>query len=132
MRKIWAILLVAAILGQTAFLLRDYVLPWGWRAKQVIDQPRLVRSADMSLGVQATRAIEFVTQVVPEEAVILLPPGGAPGRFALERSMQYFFFPRRLIECGSVESERCSQALASPEIYILATEGFPAPSAAPG
>jgi len=132
MRKIWTILLIAAILGQTAFLLRDYVLPWGWRAKQVLDQPRLVRSADMSLGVQATRAIQFVNQVVPEEAVILLPPEGAPGRFALERSMQYFFFPRRLIECGSVDSERCSQALASPEIYILATEDFPAQSAAQG
>src|SRR3990170_2221375 len=60
MRKIWTILLVAAILGQTAFLLRDYVLPWGWRAQQVLDQPRLLRSADMSLGVQATRAIQFV------------------------------------------------------------------------
>ncbi|HEX9675841.1 MAG TPA: hypothetical protein VGA07_07675, partial [Anaerolineales bacterium] len=80
MRKIWIILLVAAILGQTAFLLRDYVLPWGWRAKQVLDQPRLVRSADMSLGVQATRAIQFVNQSVPEEAVILLPPEGVPGR----------------------------------------------------
>jgi hypothetical protein len=87
-----------------------------------------VRSADMSLGVQATRAIEFVTQVVPEETAILLPPEGAPGRFALERSMQYFFFPRRLIECNSAESERCSQALASPEIYILATADFPAQS----
>jgi len=130
MRKIWTILLVAAILGQTAFLLRDYVLPWGWRAKQVLDQPRLLRSADMSLGVQATRAIQFVNQVVPEEAVVLLPPEGAPGRFALERSMQYFFFPRRLIECGSVESEPCSQALMSPEVYILATEGFPPQSAA--
>jgi len=123
---------MVAILGQTAFLLRDYILPWGWRVKQVLDQPRLVRSADLSLGVQATRAIQFVTQVVPEEAVILLPPEGAPSRFALERSMQYFFFPRRLIECGSVESERCSQALASPEIYILATEDFPAQSAAQG
>ena len=132
MRKIWIILLVAAILGQTAFLLRDYVLPWGWRAKQVLDQPRLVRSADMSLGVQATRAIQFVNQSVPEEAVILLPPEGVPGRFALERSMQYFFFPRRLIECGSVENERCSQALASPEVYILATEDFPAQPIAQG
>ncbi|HEX9676187.1 MAG TPA: hypothetical protein VGA07_09425, partial [Anaerolineales bacterium] len=99
---------------------------------QVLDQPRLVRSADMSLGVQATRAIQFVNQSVPEEAVILLPPEGVPGRFALERSMQYFFFPRRLIECGSVENERCSQALASPEVYILATEDFPAQPIAQG
>src|SRR4030065_529401 len=68
----------------------------------------------------------------PQEAGILLPPEGAPGRFALERSMQYFFFPRRLIECGSAESERCSQALASPEVYILATEDFPAQSDAQG
>ncbi|HLF81287.1 MAG TPA: hypothetical protein VI410_05915 [Anaerolineales bacterium] len=131
-RTIWPVVLSVAILGQTAFLLRDYVLPWGWRAKQVLDQPRLVRSADMSLGVQATRAIQFIDQVVPQEAVILLPPEGAPGRFALERSMQYFFFPRRLIECGSAESERCSQALASPEVYILATEDFPAQSDAQG
>ena len=129
---IWPVVLTVAILGQTAFLLRDYVLPWGWRVRQVLDQPRLVRSADMSLGVQATRAIEFVIQVVPEEAVILLPPEGAPGRFALERSMQYFFFPRRLIECGSAESERCSQALASQDTYVLATEDFPAPSVAQG
>jgi hypothetical protein len=131
-RTIWPVVLSVAILGQTAFLLRDYVLPWGWRAKQVLDQPRLVRSADMSLGVQATRAIQFIDQVVPQEAVVLLPPEGAPGRFALERSMQYFFFPRRLIECGSAESERCSQALATPEVYILATEDFPAQSAAQG
>jgi hypothetical protein len=131
-RTIWPVVLSVAILGQTAFLLRDYVLPWGWRVKQVLDQPRLVRSADMSLGVQATRAIQFIDQVVPQQAVILLPPEGAPGRFALERSMQYFFFPRRLIECGSAESERCSQALASPEVYILATEDFPDQSAAQG
>lgn len=129
-RMLWIVILVAAILGQSGFLLREYVLPWGWRVRQVWEQPRLMRSADMSMGVQATRAIEFVTQVVPEEAVILLPPEGAPERFALERSMQYFFFPRRLIECGLVGSERCMQALASPEIYILASDGFPPPSAA--
>jgi hypothetical protein len=132
MRKVWTLVLVASILAQTAFLMRDYVLPWGWRVLKVRDQPRLLRSADLSLGSQATRAIDFITQVIPEQATVLLPPTGAPVRFALERSMQYFFFPRRLIECGSAESQACAEALSAPEVYVLASEGFPAEQAIGG
>lgn len=132
MRKAWVVVLIVAILGQTAFLLREYALPWGWRVKQVWDHPRVLRSADMSLGAQAARAVEFINQTVPEQSALLLPPEGAPVRFALKRSMQYFFFPRTVIECGTAESERCAEALAQPDTYVLATEGFPPETALRG
>jgi hypothetical protein len=127
LRLILIAVLTLGIVGQMAFLLDDFILPWGWRVKQVWDQPRIVRSADMSLGAPATRVIKFVRSVTPEDATIVLPPEGDPGRFALARSMQYFFFPRRLIECGSAESDVCVRALASAESYVIATPDFPSP-----
>lgn len=118
-------LLVLAAVAQMGFVAREYLLPWGWRVKQVADEPRLLRSADLSVGVPGARVVEFVNEVVPEEATILLPPSGQPERFAVARSMQYFFFPRQVIGCGSAERPGCVEALADPEIYVLATEGFP-------
>ena len=132
LKQVWMVVLVLGIAGQTGFLLRDFILPWGWRVKQVWDQPRITRSADMSLGGQSARLIEFVRRVTPEDAVLLLPPEGEPGRFSLARSMQYFFFPRQLIECGAPETDPCTRALASPDTYILATTDFPAPGAVDG
>ena len=123
-----AIVLVLGIFAQMAFLLNDFILPWGWRVKQVWDQPRVVRSADMSLGAQARRVINFVRSVTPEDATIILPPEGEPGRFSLARSMQYFFFPRTLIECGSPDTQVCSHALVSPDTYVIAATDFPSPS----
>lgn len=123
--RFWTIVLVVGILFQTGFLLREYALPWGWRVKQVWDKPRLVRSADLSLGAQATRIIDYINQVVPEEGTILLPPGQDDNRFSISRSMQYFFFPRKLIACSEVKEASCQKALSSPDIYILATEDFP-------
>ncbi|MGA9190450.1 MAG: glycosyltransferase family 39 protein [Anaerolineales bacterium] len=129
-RKIWTIVLIVGILFQTGFLLREYVLPWGWRVKQVWDNPRLARSADLSLGPQAKRIIEYVNQVVPEDGTILLPPGQDESRFSVSRSMQYFFFPREVIACPEVGKTACREALSSPYIYILATSDFPPPSTA--
>ena len=128
--RFWTIVLIAGILFQTGFLLREYALPWGWRIKQVWDEPRLVRSADLSLGAQATRIIEYINQVVPENGTILLPPGQDEARFSIARSMQYFFFPRELIACSEVGEALCQKALASPDVYVLATKDFPPPSSA--
>jgi hypothetical protein len=127
--ELWTAILIVGILLQMGFLLREYVLPWGWRAKQVWNEPRLVRSADMSLGAQAARIIEYVNQVVPPDATILLPPGQNEARFSLVRSMQYFFFPRHLIACSDISSHLCEDALGSPDVYVLATDDFPPPEA---
>ena len=127
---VWTAILVVGILFQAGFVMREYALPWGWRAKQVWNQPSLLRSADLSLGAQARRIVSFVDQVVPEQATILLPPGQTEERFSLARSMQYFFFPRQLIECQAEGATYCQDALASPDIYVLGTDDFPPPSAA--
>ena len=124
-RYFWLVILGFTIAVQLIFLFDKFILPWGWRVKQVWDEPRLVRSADMSLGAQARKTISLIVDVVPEDATILLPPIGEPGRFSLTRSMQYFFFPRTPIQCDSLETQACQQALGSTEIYILATEDFP-------
>ena len=124
-RYFWLVILGLAIAVQLIFLFDKFLLPWGWRVKQVWDEPRLVRSADMSLGVQARRTISLIVDVVPNDATILLPPIGEPERFALSRSMQYFFFPRTPIQCTSIETDTCQQALGDSEMYILATEDFP-------
>ena len=97
--------------------------------KQVWDEPRLVRSADMSLGAQARRTISLIVDVVPDDATILLPPIGEPRRYSLTRSMQYFFFPRTPIQCNSLETEACQRALGNTEVFILVTEDFPLPIA---
>jgi hypothetical protein len=124
-RVFWLAILGIAIAVQLFFLFDKFLLPWGWRVKQVWDEPRLVRSADMSLGAQARMTISLIDDVIPENATILLPPIGEPGRFSLTRSMQYFFFPRTPIQCNSLETEACQQALGNAEIFILATEDFP-------
>jgi hypothetical protein len=122
---IWSAVLIAGVVFQMGFLLREYILPWGWRAWQVRDEPRLIRSADMSLGAQAARIIRYVNQVVPSDATILLPPGQDEARFSIARSMQYFFFPRTLVECHAIEDPTCQQALRDPSIYVLADTDFP-------
>lgn len=124
-RTAWTIILILGILFQMGFLLREYILPWGWRAWQVRDQPRLIRSADMSLGAQAARIVRYVNQVVPRDATVLLPPGQDEARFSISRSMQYFFFPRTLVECGRLEAADCQTALTDPRVYVLASGDFP-------
>lgn len=121
-RTIWLLVLIVAILGQVGFYVQDYMRPWGWRVRQVWDEARLIRSADLSMGGQAARIVDFVNEQVPGDAALILPPEGEPVRFALERSMQYFFFPREVVGCREGDIEACGERLDPGRTFALATE----------
>lgn len=73
LRTLWFSIITLAILGQTAFFVRNYSMSWGWRVKRVWNEPRSIRTADLDSGAQGARIGRFGNEVVPGESN-LIPP----------------------------------------------------------
>lgn len=84
------------------------------------------RSAELLEGQEFADFMGFLRQEIPEDKQVLLPPHLQEyGPFQYVTFMQYFLFPREILNCGVNEVETCIERVLPGEIYIVAIEGFP-------
>lgn len=95
--------------------------------------PSEARSALFFAGEDFWKFVEFVKEVVPEDATIVVPRQEQAYHFGNIGIMNFFLFPRALINCGSVEYselERCIGNIQDSRTYVLAVDAFPPPELA--
>jgi hypothetical protein len=86
------------------------------------DLDAVIRSADASYGGEIAGNISNLRDVIPEQAIVLIPPGpGSGAPFNDAHLMQYFLFPRRIVTCPF----DCIGLINDPEVFIIAQDDFP-------
>ncbi len=124
-RSLYSIVLAVAVVLQVGLLTDDYALTslkriWRLRAMSAYE-----RSAMFSFGEDFLRYMEFVTDTVPADATVVIPKEAQGGMFGHVGIMQFFLFPRRIVDCP-LESVPGCLGLGKPNFYILSIDSrFP-------
>ena len=90
------------------------------------------RSALISEGRDFFEYVTFLRATIPESSKVIIPPHssvGDAGAYTYITFMQYFLFPRTVLNCSEPVAE-CVRALTGPTSYLLRIEDFPPPLAA--
>lgn len=123
--------LAALVLVQLALLawsLRPIVL----RVVQFQGLPAVERSARVAFGDRFSDFLAFVSENVPPEDRIVLPPLAVDAAFGDVGLMQYLLFPREIINCpAGPDLPACVRSLTGDETCILRVGEFPAPQDVP-
>jgi hypothetical protein len=118
----------AVIALQVLVVALTQVGPLGRRAWAVRERTALVRSARLSYGSAFAEYIEFLRRVIPEDALVVIPPPGVDPPFGEMPFVQYYLFPRRLTNCpADVAWQECVVRFLGEDTYLVATRSFPPP-----
>ena len=124
-RLVLLILLSAAIAYNASVLISGWPGRIASEVSQSLSLPPWKRAAQNIAGDTFADYIEFVRQNSARDARIVLPPR-IPVRPESNISlMQFFLFPRDIINCGLTEVEECVQRITGPNSYILGLGDFP-------
>lgn len=94
-----------------------------WRARGEEARERSVR---LGFGADVSEYVDFLRGVVPEDALVVIPPASQDPVLAHMGLMQYFLFPRRLTNCPSLEEwGRCRDLYERGRAYFVSLDGFP-------
>lgn len=114
------------ILVQFWLLFTDFMLPLNSRIRTVRTLPAVERGAYIGFGDEFAGNIRFLWSQVPEDARIVLPPLEISSTYGNQGIMQFFLFPRSIVNCPQVkEASACLQTFRGPETYFLSVFGFP-------
>ena len=69
---------------------------------------------------------QFIVEVVPESGRVVLPPLTVDSTFGNMGIIQFFLFPRSIVNCPSVEAtEECLELFQGDDTYFLSVDSFP-------
>lgn len=121
-----SMVLGSVIVVQTGLLLWYVILPLREQVRSVRDLSALERSAILSFGDSFAAYVQFLTDVIPEDATVVVPPDEVDSALGHEGLMQYFLFPRRITNCPRSESpEACIERMMEESAYFLAVGDYP-------
>ncbi len=123
--RITLFLLAIALMVQIWILANNYVRPLMLALSHLSSESAIMRSATIFHGSEFAEYIEFVREVVPENARVLLPPNKPVQPMANVGLMQFYLFPRELHNCGVDEVEACLQRNEDSDLFILTAWKFP-------
>jgi len=121
------LILLAAAAMQMAWVTLDFAAPRTRQYAAVRDRPAWERSAVLSEGTDFAEFVAFLRTNIPESAKVVLPPHsdiGQAGAYTYVSFMQYFFFPRHVLNCGEDVAE-CVRGLSGPSSYLVRIGPFP-------
>ena len=123
----WYSTFLLIVLGIQLYLLSTGVVGPLWQdVRSLADRGYLERSARLSFGDQFFRYIQFLRDEVPESGRIVLPPISVDDRLGNTGIMQFFLFPRSIVNCPTVETtEECLAVFQGSETYFLSVGPFP-------
>ena len=107
-KYLWAFLLFSALIVQFV-LLSDYLIRWVDRLGQYKRSSAILKSVAFSWDQNFADYSQFLREIIPIGARVILPPQniGIPADHV--GYMQYVLFPRDIHNCGSDEVEACIQ-----------------------
>ncbi len=95
-----------------------------------LSQPAWERGARWALGDTFADYIAFVHSRTPESSSIVVPPHSIIQPYAEVGLMQFYFYPRKVYNCGPNEAEACMYRARTEHTYVLAVPHFPPPEEA--
>ncbi len=127
MKGRWFAICLLIALGIQLYLLSSSVLEPLWRdIRSAADLTPFERSARLSFGDQFYGYVQFIREEVPEHGRIVLPPLTVDPTFGNMGIMQFFLFPRSVVNCPSVEAmEECLEMFRGQDTYFLSVGEFP-------
>jgi hypothetical protein len=88
--------------------------------------PAVERGAYIGFGDEFAENVSFARSQVPQDAHIVIPPMSISATYGNQGIMQFFLFPRSIVNCPQVEEARaCLQTFRGRDTYFLAVLGFP-------
>ena len=109
-----------------------FAQPLAARISQHQGAPATDRSARIAFGDRFGDFIHFVDVEVPPDGRVVIPPMDLDATFGDVGLMQYFLFPREIVNCPSgSELSGCVRSLIGTGTYILHVGGFPSPDDVP-
>ena len=117
--KLSALILVVAIVVQLTVVLRDNALPdleklWVLRGRSTFERSVVFFLDERSLGY-----LEFANSQIPKDALVVIPKQTDEPIFGHVGMMQFYLFPRRIVDCPIEAAQECLGA-GRPNTYILA------------
>jgi hypothetical protein len=95
-----------------------------------LSQPAWERGARAMLGNTFADYIVFVRRLTHDDSSVVLPPHNTAQPYAEVGLMQFFFYPRKVYNCGRNEAEACMYRARTEHTYVLAVPHFPPPEEA--
>jgi len=123
---------LAAVVVAQLVLLGWSQWPGVLRAAQFQGLPATERSARIAFGDRFGDFIVFVSINVPVARRVVIPPMQTDSAFGDVGLMQYFLFPREIVNCPSgPDLASCVRSLTGAQTCILRIGDFPAPEDVP-
>lgn len=89
------------------------------------------RSGFIAFGRGFSEYIQFLNEIIPDDAMVVIPKESQGGVFGHVGMMQYYLFPRTIVDCPPDIAEQCVLSMRGGNTYILAPNSvFPPRSAA--
>lgn len=124
--RVGVLILGLACLVQLILIVRVEFLPLREKVRSVRALPAQERSAILSFGDDFAAYVAFLNDRIPEEATVVVPPMNIDNVFGNAALMQYFLFPRRIINCsGELSPEECVDRFHKERVYFLASGNYP-------
>ena len=127
MKGRWFVTILLIALGIQLYLLSSSVVAPLWRdIRSVANLPPFERSARLSFGDQFSEYIQFIVKVVPESGRVVLPPISVDDTYGNLGIMQFFLFPRSIVNCPSIDAtDDCLELFQGDDTYFLSVGTFP-------
>jgi len=125
-RQLVVKILILAVFIQSITIFTSMILPLAKRIITVRALPARERSAVLSFGKDFSAFINFLNDVIPENATVVIPPFSEEPVLGHEGIIQFFLLPRRITNCPrGMSIEQCTQMYSGENTYIIAANGFP-------
>jgi hypothetical protein len=119
------LLLGLATLAQLALLTSVEIRPLHEKTYSVRNLPADGRSAILGFGDNFWAYVMFLNDQIPDNATVVVPSMAIDSVFGNAALMQYFLFPRRIVNCpGELSLNACVERLGGEGVYFLATRAY--------
>lgn len=130
--RILTVLLVVVVCSQLGILLTTQVIPLARAIYRVRTLSALDRSAVLAFGEDFASYMSFLRTSIPVEGRAVLPPVDSNPVLGHVGMMQYFLFPRDIVNCpGGPDLAQCVRSMDGASTYILRVNTFPNPADVP-
>jgi hypothetical protein len=125
-RKATIAVLILAVVAQIAVLWVQEIEPMGANIWSLRGRSAIERSAEIAFGSNFAGFMAFLQERIPDQALVVLPPMDQEPVFGNVALMQYFLFPREVVNCPSGEAlHGCVRSMRGGQSYLIAVGDFP-------
>lgn len=122
-----ALIVAFGLVLQVAGLYQSGLIQSIPQVRTFLGQPAWERGARVVEGDDFADYVRFVRDHTMDTSSVVLPPHSVISPFADVGLMQFYFFPRKVYNCGANEIEACMYRARTEHTYVLGLPHFPPP-----